>query len=152
MEFLVGDVTRPAGQGPKLLVHLCNDVGSWGQALDRSLDVRWSEPRTRYQTWHREGLALGETQFVQVEPDITIVNLIGKHDVGPIGGVAPVRYEAIRAGLARVREAALEHSASVHMPRIGCGLAGGSWERIRPIVHEELCVHGIHVTVYALPR
>jgi hypothetical protein len=36
------------------------------------------------------------------------------------------------------------------MPRIGCGLAGGKWEDIGPIVEEELDNQGIDVTVYDL--
>lgn len=45
---------------------------------------------------------------------------------------------------------ALELEASVHMPRIGCGLAGGRWEKIEPIISDELTSHGIEVTVYDL--
>jgi hypothetical protein len=36
------------------------------------------------------------------------------------------------------------------MPRIGCGLAGGRWEMIEPLVTEELERHGVEVTVYDL--
>jgi O-acetyl-ADP-ribose deacetylase (regulator of RNase III) len=61
-----------------------------------------------------------------------------------------VRYEAIRAGLALVRDHALRLGATVHMPRIGCGLAGGRWEMIEPLVAEELERHGVEVTVYDL--
>jgi O-acetyl-ADP-ribose deacetylase (regulator of RNase III) len=38
--------------------------------------------------------------------------------------------------------------ASVHMPRIGCGLAGGKWEEIEPIITDELTSQGIEVSVY----
>lgn len=34
------------------------------------------------------------------------------------------------------------------MPRIGCGLAGGRWEEIGPIVEETLCEESVSVTVY----
>jgi O-acetyl-ADP-ribose deacetylase (regulator of RNase III) len=34
------------------------------------------------------------------------------------------------------------------MPRIGCGLAGGRWDKIEPIVVRTLCDHGIYTTVY----
>jgi hypothetical protein len=34
------------------------------------------------------------------------------------------------------------------MPRIGCGLAGGRWERIEPIVVATLCERDIATTVY----
>jgi hypothetical protein len=43
---------------------------------------------------------------------------------------------------------AAELGASVHMPRIGCGLAGGRWERIEPLITRRLSEHGIAVTVY----
>jgi len=36
----------------------------------------------------------------------------------------------------------------VHMPRIGCGLAGGKWEKIEPIILSELIDKGINVFVY----
>jgi hypothetical protein len=34
------------------------------------------------------------------------------------------------------------------MPRIGCGLAGGRWERIEPLIQHNLAERGIPVTVY----
>jgi hypothetical protein len=42
-------------------------------------------------------------------------------------------------------------AATVHMPRIGCGLAGGRWEEVGAIVEEELASRGVAVTVYDLP-
>jgi len=43
---------------------------------------------------------------------------------------------------------AIELHASVHMPRIGCGLAGGRWDRIEPLIDTALCQRGVPVTVY----
>jgi hypothetical protein len=34
------------------------------------------------------------------------------------------------------------------MPRIGCGLAGGKWEEIEPIIKETLVKAGLSITVY----
>jgi hypothetical protein len=34
------------------------------------------------------------------------------------------------------------------MPRIGCGLAGGKWELIEPIIIRTLCERSIVTTVY----
>lgn len=36
------------------------------------------------------------------------------------------------------------------MPRIGCGLAGGTWDRIEPLIAHRLVEQGIPVTVYDL--
>ena len=38
--------------------------------------------------------------------------------------------------------------ASVHMPRIGCGLAGGKWERIEPLIERTLLARAVPTTVY----
>jgi len=65
-------------------------------------------------------------------------------------GASPVRYEAIRRGLQRVADFALTKKATVHMPRIGCGLAGGKWEEVGQIVEQELVDRGVATTVYDL--
>lgn len=65
-------------------------------------------------------------------------------------GVPPIRYEAVREGLRRVAEFARNHGASIHMPRIGCGLAGGSWDEMASIIEDELIGKGLDVTVYDL--
>ena len=56
--------------------------------------------------------------------------------------------DALEQGLGGVARHAIELGASVHMPRIGCGLAGGKWERVEPIVRRTLIDGGIAVTVY----
>jgi O-acetyl-ADP-ribose deacetylase (regulator of RNase III) len=67
-------------------------------------------------------------------------------------GLPPVRYDAIQAGLRAVAAKAKELGTSVHMPRIGCGLAGGIWEEVERIVAEELVEAEIAVTVYDLSQ
>lgn len=59
-----------------------------------------------------------------------------------------MRYEAIDAALGAVAVRAAELEASVHMPRIGCGLAGGKWARIEPLIERRLISAGIPATVY----
>ena len=60
----------------------------------------------------------------------------------------PIRYEAVEACLVKVCEKAQELGASVHMPRIGCGLAGGRWELIEPLIIKTLYQNNIPVIVY----
>ncbi|GDY61403.1 hypothetical protein SAV14893_007960 [Streptomyces avermitilis] len=60
----------------------------------------------------------------------------------------PVRYEAIDAALGLLADRAVALDASVHLPRIGCGLAGGTWSRVEPLITERLVRRGIPVTVY----
>lgn len=61
-----------------------------------------------------------------------------------------VRYGTIRQGLEEVRNFAKTNGASVHMPKIGSGLAGGDWKVIAGIIQEELLEYDVPVTVYSL--
>jgi len=61
-----------------------------------------------------------------------------------------VRYPAIEACLEKLAVEALRLEASVHMPRIGCGLAGGTWDRIEPIIERTLTKQDVDVYVYDL--
>jgi O-acetyl-ADP-ribose deacetylase (regulator of RNase III) len=158
IRHVTGDATRPQGEGPKVIVHVCNDVGGWGAGFVVAISRRWKAPEAAYREWQRAGndaaagpFELGAVQFVEVEPALWIANLIGQRDVKPAGGEPPVRYEAIRQGLAKVAAFARANGATVHMPRIGAGLAGGDWDRISRIVEEELDAKGVAVTVYTLP-
>ncbi|GAA3388512.1 hypothetical protein GCM10017752_09200 [Streptomyces roseoviridis] len=78
-----------------------------------------------------------------------VANLVGQRGMrtGRSSGV-PVRYEAIDTALGLLAERAVELGASVHMPRISCGLAGGRWSRVEPLIAERLSARGIAVTVY----
>lgn len=51
--------------------------------------------------------------------------MIGQHGIYKDSkGLPPIRYDAVRQCLKEVALFAIDHKASVHMPRIGCGLAG----------------------------
>jgi O-acetyl-ADP-ribose deacetylase (regulator of RNase III) len=156
IQYVTGDATQPLGTGPRVIVHVCNDVGGWGRGFVLAVSRRWPEPERRYRAWHRgqESIpfALGQVQFVSVDEQLWVANLIGQHDVRAQAGVPPVRYEAIREGLRRVATFTRENDATIHMPRIGAGLAGGQWEAIRSIIEEELVSSGLEVTVYDLPN
>lgn len=89
-------------------------------------------------------------QLVQVERDIWVANMIAQRDIRTFHGVPPIRYSALKECLATASHDARTMGASIHMPRIGCGLAGGTWEMIEPIVRKELS--GLKVFVYDLPR
>jgi hypothetical protein len=45
----------------------------------------------------------------------------------------------------------IDRGTVIHMPRIGCGLAGGTWDQIEPFLEEHLVSTGFDVRVYDLP-
>lgn len=152
IRYVIGDATRPEVQGNRFICHVCNDIGAWGKGFVLALSKRWKEPEARFREWHARKtdppFELGQVQFVEVEPTLWVVNMIGQRGIRGGRNVTPIRYEAVADCLTKVARRAQELDASVHMPRIGCGLAGGEWPRIEAIILETLGVAGIAVTVY----
>lgn len=151
-----GDATTPRhGIEPAILAHITNDRGAWGRGFVLAVSSRWPHIRTAYQSWYRNGqdagFALGAVQLVQATESVWIANMVAQHGLRPTAGVSPIRYDALELCLTRLAEHASRLNASVHMPRIGTGLAGGRWEQIEPRIRRALCERGIPVTVYDLP-
>jgi O-acetyl-ADP-ribose deacetylase (regulator of RNase III) len=154
LRIIKGDATSPQAKGPKVIAHVCNDIGGWGKGFVVAISRRWPEPERAYRQWHRgrsgNDFGLGATQLIQVRPDIWVANMVAQHGIRTGSGGPPIRYEAVERCLAALGRHAADLSASVHLPRIGCGLAGGRWERIEPLIVAELCARDIVTTVYDL--
>lgn len=155
IRYAVGDATAPPGSGPRVIAHVCNDLGAWGRGFVMALSKRGPEPEVAYRAWYRDratnDFTLGAVQLVPVHKNLWVANMIGQHGIRRAGGQPPVRYEAIDEALGRLAEHAVQLKASMHMPRIGCGLAGGDWEKIELLLEKRLCLRGVDVTVYDLP-
>lgn len=151
--YIKGDATSPQASGTKIIAHICNDIGGWGKGFVLAISKRWAEPEKAYREWHRNraknDFSLGNIQIVQVESYIYIANMIGQRGTktGRSTGV-PVRYEAIELCLEKLAIESKELNASIHMPRIGCGLAGGKWDKIEPLIKKTLLLNNIDVYVY----
>ncbi|MGW7411053.1 macro domain-containing protein [Streptomyces sp. NPDC054863] len=152
LKIIPGDATDPRAKGPKIIAHLCNDLGGWGKGFVVALSRRWPGPEKEYRRWHREragnDFGLGAVQLVQVRADIWVANMVAQRGIRTGSGGPPIRYDAVGRSLEAVAAHALTHQASVHMPRIGCGLAGGRWERIEPLITRSLSARGVATTVY----
>lgn len=158
---ITGDATQLQGPGPKILTHCVNDQGRWGAGFVVALGKKWPFAKDAYLAWYRHAenipgeatgvMGLGEAQLVQVEEDVWVANIVGQHGIGMgSGGRAPIRYDALNKGLVAVCRWAQDFDASVHMPRLGSGLAGGHWGNIETMVKTEIADKGIEVFVYTL--
>ena len=159
MESLIkrvsGDVRVPIGNGNKIIIHCCNDIGVMGAGVAAAIAQKWAIVKIQYKQWHRsnKGFKLGNVQYVKVEDDIVVCNMIGQKGIRSRGNVSPIRYGAIKKCLEKVKEAALKNNASVHCPYLmGCGLAGGDWKKVEPMLQEILCDNGVLVTTYNINR
>ena len=151
IQYLTGDATRPVGDGNKIIAHVCNDVGRWGKGFVLALSKRWREPRDNFMLLHsRRALMLGMVQLVPVERNIWVANMIAQRDIVPENGVLPIRYDALLECLKQLGFEAHQRNASIHIPRIGCGLAGGQWDKAEQLIRDTL--PATKIFVYDLPQ
>jgi Zn-dependent peptidase ImmA (M78 family) len=153
-QFVTGDATNPHGTGARIMAHVVNDATpNWGAGFGRVVQQKWPSVQHRFrESWSRSsGKRLGEVFFSEVEEGFTICQMVSQRGYGPSDRTR-LRYAALRDCLVALRDRALAEGASVHMPRIGTGEAGGSWALIHALIDEVLCAAGLSVTIYDLPK
>jgi len=150
INYIKGDATNPIGNDKKMIVHICNDIGGWGKGFVLAISKKWKKPEQQYREWFKsqDKFELGEVQFVDIDSELSIANMIGQHKIKRLKGQIPIRYEAVEKCLSKVADYSKENNFSIHMPRIGCGLAGGDWNKIEQIIQKKLIDRNIKVTVY----
>ncbi|MGV9560501.1 Appr-1-p processing protein [Streptomyces sp. NPDC003401] len=150
--YVRGDATTPSVKGVEVIAHVRNDIGGRGKGFVLALSRRRPEPEKACRAWHRDrasdDFGPGAVQLVRVEPYVWAADMVGRRGVRTGGKGVPVRHEAIDTAPARLAERVVELGVSVHMPRIGCGPAGGTWSRVEPLVRGRLVERGIAVTVH----
>jgi O-acetyl-ADP-ribose deacetylase (regulator of RNase III) len=149
INYVTGDATAPIGDGNKIVAHVCNDVGAWGAGFVLAVSKRWPQPQAEYLK-SSHSLKLGEVSFIKVEPGVWVANMIAQRGIRTIAGVPPIRYDALRLCLGKLDLKARKLQATIHMPRIGCGLAGGKWSSVEPLIREALL--NTEVFIYDLPH
>jgi Zn-dependent peptidase ImmA (M78 family) len=148
-----GNALEPRGDGIRIVAHVVNNqTPNWGAGFGRALQRKWPSAQRHFSDvfLHTHGSKFDLTCSTEVEDGIFAFQMVAQRGYGPSGSVR-LRYESLRNCLAQLRQKAIELNATVHMPRIGTGEAGGSWGLIANLIIEELCTKGVPVTVYELP-
>lgn len=151
-----GDATEPRGAGVRIIAHIVNDATpNWGGGGFASY-VRRKLPAVQddFRAWAsatRAGFKLGATHQTPIDQQRVVFHMVAQHGYGP-SAKPRVRYTALDQCLKALGEYAASQGATVHMPRIGTGQAGGSWDVIRDMIGESVCARGVSVTVYTPPN
>lgn len=153
--YVKGDATAPIGTGVKVIAHICNNIGAWGAGFTGALSKKYPVAESEYRLWRKilqRNLPLGDVQsvLVDVNPVLWVINMIAQEGVVSKTNVKPLKLWALAVALVRLADLTEDVDGTVHMPRIGCGLAGGVWEEVEPLIDICLVQRGISVTVYDL--
>jgi len=160
--YIKGDAMVPQAAGPKLIVHICNDIGKWGKGFVLAVSKRWPHARQLYLDWYNGkrvdnptkgkivlttgDCELGRVQLVEAIPyDTFVVNMVAQKGVGTGSKGPPIRYDALERCLEATEMLAGWLHCTVHMPRIGTGLAGGKWEKIEPLIEKAFGDRSVYI-------
>jgi hypothetical protein len=154
INYLIGDANEPRGDGNKIIAHIVNDkTPRWGGGFAKVLKKKWPRIQSDFIEWSAKGKSnfhLGNHHSFQLNDEITIYHMIAQHGYGH-SNQPRIRYHALEKCLNELLILAYQENSTVHMPRIGCGQAGGSWAIVSGLIDNILCRNGVDVTIYDLP-
>ena len=136
-----GDI-REAKSG--FITNGCNAANSHGSGLAGSIYKKWPQVKQDYHnTYQKQGnvLYLGNYTFIPVKEDLSlyVVNMITQENFGYDGSLY-LSYAALEVCFHNMFKQILRDPALrvvdrvVHVPKIGCGLAGGEWDKVERIL------------------
>jgi len=138
MKHYIGSALDPVGTDRFVIAHIVNDKHAWGAGFVVPLAKKFPASRQAYLGLHEH--IRGLIQIVGVSIDYRVgcvVNMCAQ----TLGVKHPLDYEALKLCIGHTQRFALNAGASVHIPRIGCGLAGGDWTRIVRMIPESWNVY-----------
>lgn len=153
IEYVTGDATEPNRKdGTRIIVHCCNNRGGWGKGFVSAISKKWSTPEKLYRHLFAQDIKpkLGDMHVVMVEKWLFVCNMISQNGYASANRKRVADYVALRRCLIsllyRLKNSEVD-SPSIHMPRICCGLGGGSWSEVEPIINDTIGKN-YPVTVY----
>lgn len=155
MKFVKGDVTQLRGSGRRVLAHIVNDkTPNWGAGVGRAVQVKWPETHEAFKSWVLKtprALSLGNVFHSDIlDEQVSVFQMICQHGYAQTGKTL-VRYAPLKQCLEQLADFAERSKAAIHMPKIGTGYGGGSWQLIQQMIDEVLCSKGLNVTIYEFP-
>lgn len=158
INYVDGDLIKLAKQGRfDVIVHGCNCHSKMGAGIapqmakafgcDRFSMEMWGSDINKLGNIDYQTFVLGEKAIWSLEdaknnrnePELTVVNAYTQFNYGrnhADGAVAPFDYEAFTLCMRKMNK--VFEGSHIGMPKIGAGLAGGSWQRIERIIDAEL--------------
>ena len=155
MTYVRGDASEPRGKGQRIVAQIVNDkTPNWGgQGFANAVARKWPVVQNDFRSWmhaNPQDFRLGCVHTTRISSDLAVFHMISQHGYGP-SKRPRVRYGALESCLLKLASIAERTSSTIHMPRIGTGEAGGSWDIVEDLLKRILLSRGIQVTIYSLP-
>ncbi len=133
LTFVKGDLFSSDAD---IIAHGVNCRGAFGSGIAGIVAKLYPRARRLYiHKYKAKGWKLGDVQFVAQNDGKCIANCATQLDFGYMK-VCNANYPAIRACMESVKDFAKGKKATIALPKIGAGLAGGDWSIIKVILEE----------------
>jgi len=151
IELINGDLAKTLPNG--IIVHGVNAQGVMGSGFAAQIKhlvyptysaviPKASSPQMRNMSAAYLGMCIPVMVRGPKYGECWIVNAVTQQFYGN-DGKQYVAYDAVRTAFHTVAKMAMRLDLPVHFPRIGSGLAGGSWDTVKKIITNELDSCGV---------
>lgn len=144
MNYIDGNLIELAGQGRfNVIAHGCNCFCTMRRGIAPQMAQAFEVDKYPLENKINKG-DINKLGCIEWEPkptedihDVNVVNAYTQYHYNwPSPYEIPLDYDALRMCMRKIN---MEFSGShVGLPKIGCGVAGGNWDRVEQIIKEEL--------------
>ena len=116
-----------------LIIHQCNAQDTMGSGVAKAIKDRYRQAYEDYISYFKlipKEKRMGLIQITKVNDKRSVCNLIGQLNYLP-RGQRHTSYDALTKGFEQVKSA---YIGDIAMPKIGCGLGGGNWNKVSEII------------------
>lgn len=147
---IAGDIVKDS---TGIICHQVNHQGVMGGGVALSIREQLLTARQykRYQTrcTSSGSSLLGKVMYMKCEGNKVVANMFSQNAFSDANNLT--NYEAMEKCFKQVRAYAERRNLPVFIPyRIGCGIAGGNWDRVKNIIYGIFQDAAIDVTIVCL--
>lgn len=158
LTFVTADLLTDIGEGPIIFAHVVSDsVRGWSRfGVAGSLGKAFPDFAGAYRAWTLSDsahLTLGNVHFVErviQGRSVTVASIVAQAGFGRASHDR-LQYDALDTAFQKICQEAKKQSATVHVPRLGAGQAGGRWDRVEDLLLADLTRHEVQVVVHTPP-
>ena len=146
IKYIKGDLLTTDAS---VIVHGCNCQGVMGSGVAKQIKEKYPVVYERYMMVYKKYPdLLGKIQIVNISENLKIVNCFTQEFYGK-DGTRFIDYYAIQSCMRKLGHfCKVTNINKIAMPKIGCGLGGGNWNKVEDIIKHEL--RSTNVLVYEL--
>ena len=129
--------SEESSQNKVILAHGENNIGLHDLGFTEALARKYPENGKKFEKDCKLKLVdLGDISWFE-KGNLVIANCIAQNGIRSKYNLNPFDYDAFKLSMKKLEEYALKYNVNkIYMPKIGSGLAGGSWNKIYDIIED----------------